>query len=356
MNKTNTLIEALLSQGGFIQVNKYLAKQLGEKEAFVIGFLIDRQKYHRQTNTLTNINGVERFYSTSSAYPYSSPDAYKRTLTSLRSKGLIDWIVKGVPAKAYFSINLELVQTMIENGYSSEMSQLCENAQLDSIDSHNQLCENAQLEMRKRITINKNRLNKNILNKGVMSESKDSTTTKPKKKTISERKEIFKQSIFSESNKSKYGDKMLIRFFNYWSEHKPKGRKMLWEFRKTFNLTGRLATWSAQDEERTLGKSNSEILTPYESFVKQHPNCFTKQYGNYEPIDQGFGFKILEGKQVPILRPSIGLASSADVSAKNSPSIPENKESRLEAVIQANPKKAAALIAGIGIHSLTDTA
>lgn len=40
-----------------------------------------------------------------------------------------------------------------------------------------------------------------------------------------------------------YGREMILKFFNYWTEHNENGRKCRWEMQKVFNLKLRLKTW-----------------------------------------------------------------------------------------------------------------
>ncbi len=45
-----------------------------------------------------------------------------------------------------------------------------------------------------------------------------------------------------------YGEEMLFAFFDYWTEHNPKGRKMRFEMEKVFNVERRLRTWSSRNK------------------------------------------------------------------------------------------------------------
>lgn len=52
----------------------------------------------------------------------------------------------------------------------------------------------------------------------------------------------FKNSLKQYSNL--YSKDMLNRFYLYWSERKPKGRKMRFEMEKVFDTSRRLVTWN----------------------------------------------------------------------------------------------------------------
>tara|TARA_R110001599_G_scaffold2627_6_gene14260 strand:+ start:17138 stop:17986 length:849 start_codon:yes stop_codon:yes gene_type:complete len=88
--------------------------------------------------------------------------------------------------------------------------------------------------------------NKNTLSENVVSKPK------PKKKTLEERKEEFKENL--KPYLEKYGKEVLNKFFLHFAEHNEGGSKMLFETHKTWNLGMRLAKWESLKQ---LGKPNS---------------------------------------------------------------------------------------------------
>jgi len=52
--------------------------------------------------------------------------------------------------------------------------------------------------------------------------------------------EQFIEKVY-EIGKDKYPTEMLTKFIEYWTETNTNGRKMKWEYEKTFNIPGRLA-------------------------------------------------------------------------------------------------------------------
>jgi len=58
--------------------------------------------------------------------------------------------------------------------------------------------------------------------------------------------EQFIEKVY-EIGKEKYPTEMLTKFIEYWTETNTNGRKMKWEYQKTFNIAGRLATWAKND-------------------------------------------------------------------------------------------------------------
>lgn len=61
------------------------------------------------------------------------------------------------------------------------------------------------------------------------------------KDNIVERETEFKNSL--QPYLEIYGSDLLNEFYLYWTEKKPKGRKMLFEMQKTFDISRRLKRW-----------------------------------------------------------------------------------------------------------------
>ena len=76
------------------------------------------------------------------------------------------------------------------------------------------------------------------------SQTSKQTTGKPaanQSKELKERKEIFLTKVKEYS--TQHDSVELIKFFEYWSEHKETGRKMKFEMQKTWNLEMRIKKW-----------------------------------------------------------------------------------------------------------------
>ena len=70
-------------------------------------------------------------------------------------------------------------------------------------------------------------------------------------KSLEERKHDFGLSLIPYVEK--YGKEMVREFFDYWTEHNEKGRKMRFEMEKIFNIPRRLVTWK-KNEDKFGGK------------------------------------------------------------------------------------------------------
>ena len=83
--------------------------------------------------------------------------------------------------------------------------------------------------------------------------------TPPKKPTITERENEFKQRVYEYQHR--YPPNTLNDFIDYWTEKNPKGVKMRFEFQKIFDLPRRLATWSRKEQEYNFKKNKHNERT-----------------------------------------------------------------------------------------------
>ncbi|MGM1427929.1 hypothetical protein ACS126_01635 [Sphingobacterium lactis] len=105
-----------------------------------------------------------------------------------------------------------------------------------------------QQAINKRSTTNKNvKNNKNerIKESIELDSGEETSPTLPKKKTIEERKESFKESI--SKHKDQYSSELLNEFWRYWTEMNEGGKKMRFEMQQVFDVGRRLTTWSNRD-------------------------------------------------------------------------------------------------------------
>ena len=82
------------------------------------------------------------------------------------------------------------------------------------------------------------------------------------KKSINNREADFKKSL--QPFLEEFGKDTLNEFYLYWTEKKPKGRKMLFEMQKTFDIKRRLDRWSKnnfkQKSKPAAKKDAAQIL------------------------------------------------------------------------------------------------
>jgi len=68
---------------------------------------------------------------------------------------------------------------------------------------------------------------------------------KPSPPTLDDRKEIFRLSLIPYVEE--YSKEIVRKFFDHWSEHNEKGKKMRWEMQKVFDIKKRLNTWKSNE-------------------------------------------------------------------------------------------------------------
>jgi uncharacterized protein YdaU (DUF1376 family) len=68
------------------------------------------------------------------------------------------------------------------------------------------------------------------------------------KKSIDERAKEFAEQLIPFAEK--YERPMLVEFYNYWTEHSAKGKKMRFEKQTVFDVTKRLVTWKLNLDQK----------------------------------------------------------------------------------------------------------
>lgn len=97
---------------------------------------------------------------------------------------------------------------------------------------------------------------------------------------IIKRKGVFLESL--QPFKEKYSDAMITAFYEYWTERKPNGKKLRYEFEKVFEISKRLATWFRKDEESRKFDGKGKTI----------------QMGFPDHYDRAFEIKLTDGKQL----------------------------------------------------------
>ena len=121
----------ILANDNYIIVNRSLIKELGLKETIILGELASEYNYYKKTNEL---DGDGYFYSTiENIENNTSLSSYeqKKCLDNLSKRGLIDVILKGIPAKRHIKINTLQIINLFVNGLETSFQKIkkldCEN-------------------------------------------------------------------------------------------------------------------------------------------------------------------------------------------------------------------------------------
>lgn len=105
-------------------------------------------------------------------------------------------------------------------------------------------------EARKRpLTSVNERSNSSTVNGSVSVNVSDSVSVNVNKE---DREALFREQV---AQHTQYPEKMLKNFCDYWTESKPKGRKLRFEMQKVFDIKRRLVTWA-----RNEGTDNDNTL------------------------------------------------------------------------------------------------
>ena len=213
----------LLSSSAFIVLNKELARQVGLKEAVLLADLISKEEYFI-ANGMTDgwfFNTAKNIEKDTSLTSHQQRKAIKH----LKSIGIIETKVVGIPAKQHFKI--------IENKLLSYFTTSCE--------------ESEQQVVKKTQTINKNN-NKNNNNNNI---------------SIRELNFINQVSLLD------YDLNLKKEFCDYWTEPNKSNTKMKFELNKTWQTELRLKTWAANQKKWDKPKTNSKSMSKLDAQINE---------------------------------------------------------------------------------------
>ena len=207
----------LLSSSAFLVVNKELAKQIGLNETVLLADLISKEQYfidNKQLNEGWFFNTAKNIEVDTTLTSHQQRKAIK----NLKSLGIIETKLKGIPAKQYFKIKeIKLLSYFDTSGKKSE-----------------------QQVIKKTQTINKN---KEITIKNNIS---------------------IREKFVSEVMELDYPKELKIDFIEYWCEGTKN--KMRWQKQPTFDISLRLKRW--QRNQKKWNKGQSKIDSQINEYIK----------------------------------------------------------------------------------------
>jgi len=207
----------LLSSSAFLVVNKELAKQIGLNETVLLADLISKEQYfidNKQLNEGWFFNTAKNIEVDTTLTSHQQRKAIK----NLKSLGIIETKLKGIPAKQYFKIKeIKLLSYFDTSGKKSE-----------------------QQVIKKTQTINKN---KEITIKNNIS---------------------IREKFVSEVMELDYPKELKIDFIEYWCESTKN--KMRWQKQPTFDISLRLKRW--QRNQKKWNKGQSKIDSQINEYIK----------------------------------------------------------------------------------------
>ena len=110
----------------------------------------------------------------------------------------------------------------------------------------------------------------------------DDEGVKQDKNSLEARMAKFKDEVIAIGKEKGYPPAMCKKFFTYWSETNPQGKKMRWEIQKTksgvFNTKGRMVTWYGKegDYNSTFKDRDEKKADKQNQALKKTPTVIDK--------------------------------------------------------------------------------
>ena len=214
----------LLSSTAFLVVNKELARKVGLNETVLLSDLISKEQYFIENKQIQDgffFNTAKNIQADTTLTSHQQ----RKCIKNLKSLGIIETKLVGIPAKLHFKI----IENKLLNYFNTSY-----------LKSEEQVVKKTQ-------TINKNkeiRINNN---------------------NISNRKEIFINNVVLRNieiiNKEEEEN-----FIDYWTESDKLERRMKFELQKTFDISLRLKRWAKNQEK--WNKGHSKIDSQINEYIK----------------------------------------------------------------------------------------
>jgi hypothetical protein len=215
--------KSILATTPFLILNKCLLVNLGVDASLVLSDLIQKEEYFKGSSQ----NNGGYFFNVTNDISCSTTLSYyqiRQALSVLEKWGIIQVVLKGVPAKKHFKIDhsqiLNFLNTRIEK-----------TEELDCKNFNNKILKNSKsINNNKEIRIKNNN---DILARGMIFT-----------KSIAEMNLDIEESIIKD-------------FIEYWTED--NGKKMRFEMEKTWNTNLRLKRWVRNQKNFSRGSSTNNM-------------------------------------------------------------------------------------------------
>ena len=210
----------LLSSTAFLVVNKELAKQIGLNETVLLADLISKEQYFKEKEYSNYEMGGWFFNTAKNIQDDTTLTSHqqRKAVKNLKSLGIIETKLIGIPAKQHFKINENKLLSYFTTRYSKSEQQVVKKTQ----------------------TINKN---KEITIKNNIS---------------------IREKFVSEVMELDYPKELKIDFIEYWCEGTKN--KMRWQKQPTFDISLRLKRW--QRNQKKWNKGQSKIDSQINEYIK----------------------------------------------------------------------------------------
>ena len=182
-----SILMSILSNDGYIILNKYVMKALGLHEAILLGELCSEYIYWYKEEKLQD--GF--FYSTRENIETTlSPFQQRQALKKLTEIGLVEILERDMPKKTYYKVNEEKVyKFLLETDLNFTDVKKFDDKTLNNLTSSDEKITHQEV---KKLEINNNNINNNKNNNNILS---NLITEETEQKDEMRYDEIFKQNI-----------------------------------------------------------------------------------------------------------------------------------------------------------------
>ena len=206
----------LLSSTAFLVVNKELARKVGLNETVLLSDLISKEQYFIENKQIQDgffFNTAKNIQADTTLTSHQQ----RKCIKNLKSLGIIETKLVGIPAKLHFKI----IENKLLNYFNTSY------------------LKSEQQEVKKTQTINKNK--EIIINNNIS----------------------IRESFILEVNSLDYSKELKEEFCEYWCEGK---NKMRWQKQPTFDISLRLKRWAKNQTK--WNKGYSKIDSQINEYIK----------------------------------------------------------------------------------------
>jgi hypothetical protein len=158
-------LKKIIAQDAFFLVNKAIAKRTDNDSAILFSFFVEMYEYFEQKGELKQIDNEFYFYCTSEVIQEKCNIGYKtqkKCLEKLKDLGFINFVLKGNPARLYFTIIEENVWRFFEDDPQTAKQDLPKRQNKIYPNGKTRFTQTAKQDLPKRQNINKEINNKEI--------------------------------------------------------------------------------------------------------------------------------------------------------------------------------------------------
>ena len=209
--------KSILASTPFLIINKCLLQNLGVDASLVLSDLIQKEQYFKES--CQKYDGF--FFNVTNDISCSTTLSYyqiKQAISVLEKWGIIQVVLKGVPAKKHFKIDHLKILNFLKSNIEKTEELDCKNFNNKILNNSSSINNNKQIRIKN---------NNNILARGMLFS-----------KSIAEMDLNIDESIIKD-------------FIDYWTED--NGKKMRFEMEKTWNTNLRIKRWVRNQKNFSKG-------------------------------------------------------------------------------------------------------